>query len=155
MSESYELQAKLYDKYQELQKSGRTLTDRQILEMFMDLKKEFINLSSNVIALTNNLAIKNEPKIETKPYFQPSGNSANNIDLHIYHRIVNYAKKFRTDLDLDIVRERAKEIGMAASRISKERKIKIHEEENLDSRYPGKTRYYHQDILEEVFRLLF
>lgn len=155
MSESYELQAKLYDKYQELQKSGRLLSDRQILEMFMDLKKEFINLSSNVTALINNLAIKHEPKIETKAYFQPSENKAERSDTHLYHRITFYGKKFRPDLNQEDIRERAKEIGMMASRLSKERRIKIHEEDNLDSRYQGKIRYYHQDILNEVFRLIF
>lgn len=126
-------------------------TETKILEILSRLEDTI----SNIVALTNNLAIKYEPKIETNPYFKSSGDNVNNIDLHLYHRIVNYAKKFRTDLDLDIVRNRAKEIGMMSSRISKERKIKIHEEENLDSRYPGKTRYYHQDILQEVFRLLF
>lgn len=155
MSESYELQAKLYDKYQELQKSGRLLSDRQILEMFMDLKKEFINLSSNVTALINNLAIKHEPKIETKAYFQPSENKPERNDTHLYHRITFYGKKFRPDLNQEDIRERAKEIGMMASRLSKERRIRIHEEENLDSRYQGKIRYYHQDILNEVFRLIF
>lgn len=126
-------------------------TETKILEILSRLEGTI----SNIVALTNNLAIKYEPKIETNPYFKSSGDNVNNIDLHLYHRIVNYAKKFRTDLNLDTVRNRAKEIGMMSSRISKERKIKIHEEENLDSRYPGKTRYYHQDILQEVFRLLF
>ena len=111
--------------------------------------------NSNLIALINNLAIRNEPKIDTPKYFQPSENKPEKSDAHLYHRITFYGKKFRPDLNQEDVRERAKEIGMMASRLSKERKIRIHEEENLDSRYPGKTRYYHQDILNEVFRLIF
>jgi prophage antirepressor-like protein len=126
-------------------------TETKILDILIRLE----GTMSNMIALTNNLAIKYEPKTETKAYFQPSENKLERNDTHLYHRITFYGKKFRPDLNQEDIRERAKEIGMMASRLSKERRIRIHEEENLDSRYPGKIRYYHQDILSEVFRLIF
>ncbi len=119
------------------------------------MMKSIMDLASNMTAMLNNLAIRHEPKIETPKYFEPSSNDNSISDINLYHRIVNYGKKFRPDLDQSQVRERAKEIGMMASRLSKERKIRIVEEDNLDSRYPGKIKYYHQDILKEVFRLNF
>jgi len=127
--------------------SNDTKIDR-LIELMMQT-------NSNLTALINNMAIRHEPKIETPKYFEPSSNDNSISDINLYHRIVNYGKKFRPDLDQSQVRERAKEIGMMASRLSKERKIKIVEEDNLDSRYPGKIKYYHQDILKEVFRLNF
>ena len=127
--------------------SNDTKIDR-LIELMMQT-------NSNLTALINNMAIRHEPKIETPKYFEPSSNDNSISDINLYHRIVNYGKKFRPDLDQSQVRERAKEIGMMASRLSKERKIRIVEEDNLDSRYPGKIKYYHQDILKEVFRLNF
>jgi prophage antirepressor-like protein len=127
--------------------SNDTKIDR-LIELMMQT-------NSNLTALINNMAIKHEPKIETPKYFEPSSNDNSISDINLYHRIVNYGKKFRPDLDQSLVRERAKEIGMMASRLSKERKIRIVEEDNLDSRYQGKIKYYHQDILKEVFRLNF
>jgi prophage antirepressor-like protein len=127
--------------------SNDTKIDR-LIELMMQT-------NSNLTALINNMAIRHEPKIETPKYFEPSSNDNSISDINLYHRIVNYGKKFRPDLDQSQVRERAKEIGMMASRLSKERKIRIIEEDNLDSRYPGKIKYYHQDILKEVFRLNF
>jgi prophage antirepressor-like protein len=119
------------------------------------MMKSIMDLASNMTAMLNNLAIRHEPKIETPKYFEPSSNDNSISDINLYYRIVNYGKKFRPDLDQSLVRERAKEIGMMASRLSKERKIRIVEEDNLDSRYPGKIKYYHQEILKEVFRLNF
>jgi hypothetical protein len=111
--------------------------------------------NSNLTALVNNLAIKHEPKIETPKYFQSSFTNNSNEDIHLYHRITIYGKKFRPDLDQSQIRDRAKEIGMMASRLSKERNIRIIEEDNLDNRYQGKIRYYHQIVLKEVFDLIF
>jgi prophage antirepressor-like protein len=127
--------------------SNDTKIDR-LIELMMQT-------NSNLTALINNMAIRHEPKIETPKYFEPSSNDNSISDINLYHRIVNYGKKFRPDLDQSQVREQAREIGMIASRLSKERKIRIVEEDNLDSRYPGKIKYYHQDILKEVFRLNF
>lgn len=168
LSESTQIQAKLYDAYQALQKKV-AISEAKLSEILTgmqnqiasnqkdnaEIRKMISETNSNLVALLNNLAIKNEPKIETKAYFQPSENKAERNDTHLYHRITFYGKKFRPDLNQEDIRERAKEIGMMASRLSKERKIRIHEEDNLDSRYPGKIRYYHQDILSEVFRLIF
>ena len=168
LSESTQIQAKLYDAYQALQKKvaiseaklSEILTgmQNQIASNHKDnaeIRKMISEINSNLVALLNNLAIKNEPKIETKAYFQPSENKSERSDMNLYHRITFYGKKFRPDLNQEDIRERAKEIGMMASRLSKERKIMIQEEDNLDSRYQGKIRYYHQDILKEVFRLIF
>jgi prophage antirepressor-like protein len=127
--------------------SNDTKIDR-LIELMMQT-------NSNLTALVNNLAIKHEPKVETPKYFQPSFTNNSNEDIHLYHRITIYGKKFRPDLDQSQIRERAKEIGMMASRLSKERNIRIIEEDNLDNRYQGKIRYYHQDVLSEVFRLVF
>jgi len=125
-----------------------------IKEVKMDKLIELImQTNSNLTALINNLAIKYESKTETPKYFQPSQES--NIDYKKYHRIVNYGKKYMPNIDQNQVRERAKEIGMMASRLSKERNIKIVEEDNLDNRYSGKIRYYHENILNEVFGILF
>lgn len=168
LSESTQIQAKLYDAYQALQKKV-AISEAKLSEILTgmqsqiasnqkdnaEIRKMISETNSNLVALLNNLAIKNEPKIETKAYFQPSENKAERSDINLYHRITFYGKKFRPDLDQEDIRERAKEIGMMASRLSKERRIRIHEEENLDSRYQGKIRYYHQDILNEVFRLIF
>lgn len=168
MSESYELQAKLYDAYQALQKKV-AISEAKLSEILTgmqnqiasnqkdnaEIRKMISETNSNLVVLLNNLAIKHEPKIETDRYFQPSENTSNNVDIHLFHRIVAYGKKFRPDLNESLIKERAKEVGMFASRLSKERNIRIVEEENLDSRYPGKTRYYHQDILKEVFRKVF
>lgn len=129
---------------------GYNSNDRKI-DKLIEL---IMQTNSNLTVLINNLAIKAEPKTETPKYFQPSEDKGN-LDYHLYHRITIYGKKFRPDIDQFQIRERAKEMGMIASRMSKERKIKIIEEENLDSRYPGKTKYYHQDILNEVFKLIF
>ena len=127
--------------------SNDTKIDR-LIELMMQT-------NSNLTALVNNLAIKHEPKVETPKYFQPSFTNNSNEDIHLYHRITIYGKKFRPDLDQSQIRERAKEIGMMASRLSKERNIRIIEEDNLDNRYQGKIRYYHQDVLSEVFKVVF
>jgi prophage antirepressor-like protein len=127
--------------------SNDTKIDR-LIELMMQT-------NSNLTALVNNLAIKHEPKIETPKYFQPSFTNNSNEDIHLYHRITIYGKKFRPDLDQSQIRDRAKEIGMMASRLSKERNIRIIEEDNLDNRYQGKIRYYHQNVLKEVFDLIF
>lgn len=125
----------------------------KLFEMVADTNKKLVDLISNMTAINNNIAIKHEPKTEIPKYFQPSQES--NIDYKKYHRIVNYGKKFMPNIDQNQVRERAKEIGMMASRLSKERNIKIVEEDNLDNRYSGKIRYYHENILNEVFGILF
>ena len=114
-----------------------------------------IQTNSNLTALVNNLAIKHEPKTETPKYFQPSFSDNSNEDIHLYHRITIYGKKFRPDLDQSQIRERAKEIGMMASRLSKERNIQIIKEDNLDGRFQNKISYYHQNVLKEVFDLIF
>jgi prophage antirepressor-like protein len=114
-----------------------------------------IQTNSNLTALVNNLAIKHEPKTETPKYFQPSFSNNSNDDIHLYHRITIYGKKFRPDLDQSQIRERAKEIGMMASRLSKERNIQIIKEDNLDGRFQNKISYYHQNVLKEVFDLIF
>jgi hypothetical protein len=126
-----------------------------IIQSIVNMQKQFIELNSNVTALINNLAINNETRVETPKYFQPSLSSNSNEDIHLYHRIVNYGKKFRPDLDQSQVRERAKEIGMMASRFSKERNIQIIKEDNLDGRFQNKISYYHQNVLKEVFDLIF
>lgn len=146
MSESYELQARLYDAYESLKKNTQGINQNQILSLIVDMQKQFLQLNSNVTALINNLAIKNEPKQQLED---------NKIDTHLYHRIVNYGRKFRTDLNEQLIKERAMEIGQIAKRMSREKKYQVIEEDSLDSRYPNKTRYYHQDILKEVFRLIF
>ena len=114
-----------------------------------------IQTNSNLTALVNNLAIKHEPKTETPKYFQPSFSDNSNEDIHLYHRITIYGKKFRPDLDQSQIRDRAKEIGMMASRLSKERNIQIIKEDNLDGRFQNKISYYHQNVLKEVFDLIF
>jgi hypothetical protein len=155
MSESYELQAKLYDAYETLKNKSKSFVSlqegiqNQITQMqvqIIELQKQFLQLNSNVTALINNLAIKNEPKPELED---------NKIGAHMYYRIVNYGRKFRTDLNEQLIKERAMEIGQIAKRMSREKKYQVIEEDSLDSRYPNKTRYYHQDILKEVFRLIF
>ena len=146
MSESYELQAKLYDAYQKQREQIQSINPNQILSLIVDMQKQFLQLNSNVTALINNLAIKNEMKPELED---------NKIDAHLYYRIVNYGRKFRTDLNEQLIKERAMEIGQIAKRMSREKKYQVIEEDSLDSRYPNKTRYYHQDILKEVFRLIF
>jgi hypothetical protein len=127
--------------------SNDTKIDR-LIELIMQT-------NSNLTALVNNLAIKHEPKVETPKYFQPSFSNNSNDDIHLYHRITIYGKKFRPDLDQSQIRERAKEIGMMASRLSKERNIQIIKEDNLDGRFQNKISYYHQNVLKEVFDLIF
>jgi prophage antirepressor-like protein len=127
--------------------SNDTKIDR-LIELMMQT-------NSNLTALVNNLAIKHEPKVETSKYFQPSFSSNSNDDIHLYHRITIYGKKFRPDLDQSQIRDRAKEIGMMASRLSKERNIQIIKEDNLDGRFQNKISYYHQNVLKEVFDLIF
>jgi len=127
--------------------SNDTKIDR-LIELMMQT-------NSNLTALVNNLAIKHEPKTETPKYFQPSFSDNSNEDIHFYHRITIYGKKFRPDLDQSQIRERAKEIGMMASRLSKERNIQIIKEDNLDGRFQNKISYYHQNVLKEVFDLIF
>jgi prophage antirepressor-like protein len=127
--------------------SNDTKIDR-LIELMMQT-------NSNLTALVNNLAIKHEPKTETPKYFQPSFSNNSNEDIHLYHRITIYGKKFRPDLDQSQIRERAKEIGMMASRLSKERNIQIIKEDNLDGRFQNKISYYHQNVLKEVFDLIF
>lgn len=127
--------------------SNDTKIDR-LIELMMQT-------NSNLTALVNNLAIKHEPKTETPKYFQPSFSSNSNEDIHLYHRITIYGKKFRPDLDQSQIRDRAKEIGMMASRLSKERNIQIIKEDNLDGRFQNKISYYHQNVLKEVFDLIF
>jgi prophage antirepressor-like protein len=127
--------------------SNDTKIDR-LIELMMQT-------NSNLTALVNNLAIKHEPKIETPKYFQPSFSNNSNEDIHLYHRITIYGKKFRPDLDQSQIRDRAKEIGMMASRLSKERNIQIIKEDNLDGRFQNKISYYHQNVLKEVFDLIF
>jgi prophage antirepressor-like protein len=127
--------------------SNDTKIDR-LIELMMQT-------NSNLTALVNNLAIKHEPKIETPKYFQPSFTNNSNEDIHLYHRITIYGKKFRPDLDQSQIRDRAKEIGMMASRLSKERNIQIIKEDNLDGRFQNKISYYHQNVLKEVFDLIF
>ncbi|MFZ9300936.1 MAG: Bro-N domain-containing protein [Chitinophagaceae bacterium] len=134
-----------------IRKTGSYNSNDNKIDKLIEL---MMQTNSNLTVLINNLAIKAEPKTETPKYFQPSEDNGN-LDYHLYHRITIYGKKFRPDIDQTQIRERAREMGMIASRMSKERKIKIIEEENIDSRYPGKTKYYHQDILNEVFRLIF
>jgi len=134
---------------------GVQLDGNLIIQSIVNMQKQFIELNSNVTALINNLAINNETRVETPKYFQPSLSSNSNEDIHLYHRIVNYGKKFRPDLDQSQVRERAKEIGMMASRFSKERNIQIIKEDNLDGRFQNKISYYHQNVLKEVFDLIF
>jgi hypothetical protein len=120
------------------------------------MQKQFLQLNSNVTALVNNLAIKNESKIQIPKYYQTSEKlEEEKLDVHLYHRITIYGKKFRPDLDQSIVKERAKEIGMMASRLSKEKGIQIIKEDNLDGRYQNKISYYHENILKEVFDLIF
>lgn len=127
--------------------SNDTKIDR-LIELMMQT-------NSNLTALVNNLAIKHEPKTETPKYFQPSFSDNSNEDIHLYHRITIYGKKFRPDLDQSQIRDRAKEIGMMASRLSKERNIQIIKEDNLDGRFQNKISYYHQNVLKEVFDLIF
>jgi len=156
MSESYELQAKLYDAYQKQREQIQSINPNQILSLIVDMQKQFLQLNSNVTALVNNLAIKNEPKIQIPKYYQTSEKlEEEKLDVHLYHRITIYGKKFRPDLDQSIVKERAKEIGMMASRLSKEKGIQIIKEDNLDGRYQNKISYYHQNVLKEVFDLIF
>ena len=156
MSESYELQAKLYDAYQKQREQIQGINPNQILSLIVDMQKQFLQLNSNVTALVNNLAIKNEPKIQIPKYYQTSEKlEEEKLDVHLYHRITIYGKKFRPDLDQSIVKERAKEIGMMASRLSKEKGIQIIKEDNLDGRYQNKISYYHQNVLKEVFDLIF
>jgi hypothetical protein len=119
------------------------------------MMKSIMDLASNMTAMLNNLAIKHEPKTETPKYFQPSFSNNSNEDIHLYHRITIYGKKFRPDLDQSQIRDRAKEIGMMASRLSKERNIQIIKEDNLDGRFQNKISYYHQNVLKEVFDLIF
>ena len=156
MSESYELQAKLYDAYQKQREQIQRINPNQILSLIVDMQKQFLQLNSNVTALINNMAVKNEPRIETPKYYQTSERlEQEKLDVHLYHRITIYGKKFRPDLDQSLVRERAKEIGMMASRLSKEKGIQIIKEDNLDGRYQNKVSYYHQNVLKEVFDLIF
>ena len=156
MSESYELQAKLYDAYQKQREQIQSINPNQILSLIVDMQKQFLQLNSNVTALINNLAVKNETRIETPKYYQTSERlEQKKLDIHLYHRITIYGKKFRPDIDQSLVRERAKEIGMMASRLSKEKRIQIIKEDNLDGRYQNKISYYHENILKEVFDLIF
>lgn len=134
---------------------GVQLDGNLIIQSIVNMQKQFIELNSNVTALLNNLAIKHEPKVETPKYFQPSNTKNFNEDVHLYHRITIYGKKFRPDLDQSQIRDRAKEIGMMASRFSKERNIQIIKEDNLDGRFQNKISYYHQNVLKEVFDLIF
>ena len=155
MSYSYSLQAKVYDLFQSMKSKIESINPNQIMLIIANMQKQFIELNSNVTALLNNLAIKHEPKVETPKYFQPSNTKNSNEDVHLYHRITIYGKKFRPDLDQSQIRERAKEIGMMASRFSKERNIQIIKEDNLDGRFQNKISYYHQNVLKEVFDLIF
>lgn len=156
MSYSYSLQAKVYDQFQLMKNSIQSINPNQILSLIVDMQKQFLQLNSNVTALINNLAVKSEPRIETPKYYQTSERlEQEKLDVHLYHRITIYGKKFRSDLDQSLVRERAKEIGMMASRLSKEKGIQIIKEDNLDGRYQNKISYYHQNVLKEVFDLIF
>jgi hypothetical protein len=110
-------------------------------------------IDGRFVAVLDNL--EPAPKVETPKYFQPSFTNNSNEDIHLYHRITIYGKKFRPDLDQSQVRDRAKEIGMMASRLSKERNIQIIKEDNLDGRFQNKISYYHQNVLKEVFDLIF
>ena len=156
MSESYELQAKLYDAYQKQREQIQSINPNQILSLIVDMQKQFLQLNSNVTALINNMAVKNEPRIEIPKYYQTSEKlEEERLDVLLYHRITIYGKKFRPDLDQSTVRDRAKEIGMMASRLSKEKNIQIIKEDNLDGRFQNKISYYHQNVLKEVFDLIF
>jgi hypothetical protein len=156
MSESYELQAKLYDAYQKQKEQIQSINPNQILSLIVDMQKQFLQLNSNVTALINNMAVKNETRIEIPKYYQTSEKlEQEKLDAHLYHRITIYGKKFRPDLDQSTVRDRAKEIGMMASRLSKEKNIQIIKEDNLDGRFQNKISYYHQNVLKEVFDLIF
>ena len=156
MSESYELQAKLYDAYQKQKEQIQSINPNQILSLIVDMQKQFLQLNSNVTALINNMAVKNETRIEIPKYYQTSEKlEQEKLDAHLYHRITIYGKKFRPDLDQSTVRDRAKEIGMMASRLSKEKNIQIIKEDNLDGRFQNKICYYHQNVLKEVFDLIF
>lgn len=156
MSESYELQAKLYDAYQKQREQIQSINPNQILSLIVDMQKQFLQLNSNVTALINNMAVKNETRIEIPKYYQTSEKlEEEKLDVHLYHRITIYGKKFRPDLDQSTVRDRAKEIGMMASRLSKEKGIQIIKEDNLDGRFQNKISYYHQNVLKEVFDLIF
>jgi hypothetical protein len=156
MSESYELQAKLYDAYQKQREQIQSINPNQILSLIVDMQKQFLQLNSNVTALINNMAVKNETRIEIPKYYQTSEKlEQEKLDAHLYHRITIYGKKFRPDLDQSTVRDRAKEIGMMASRLSKEKNIQIIKEDNLDGRFQNKISYYHQNVLKEVFDLIF
>ncbi len=146
MSESYELQAKLYDAYQKQKEQIQSINPNQILSLIVDMQKQFLQLNSNVTALINNMAVKNETRIEIPKYYQTSEKlEQEKLDAHLYHRITIYGKKFRPDLDQSTVRDRAKEIGMMASRLSKEKNIQIIKEDNLDGRFQNKISYYHQN----------
>ena len=156
MSESYDLQAKLYDAYQKQREQIQSINPNQILSLIVDMQKQFLQLNSNVTALINNMAVKNEPRIEIPKYYQTSDKlEQEKLDVLLYHRITIYGKKFRPDLDQSTVRDRAKEIGMMASRLSKEKNIQIIKEDNLDGRFQNKISYYHQNVLKEVFDLIF
>lgn len=156
MSESYELQAKLYDAYQKQREQIQSINPNQILSLIVDMQKQFLQLNSNVTALINNMAVKNETRIEIPKYYQTFQKlEEEKLDVHLYHRITIYGKKFRPDLDQSTVRDRAKEIGMMASRLSKEKNIQIIKEDNLDGRFQNKISYYHQNVLKEVFDLIF
>jgi hypothetical protein len=153
MSYSYSLQAKVYDAFQTAKiKLAQVSNLDARLDKLIEL---MMHNNSNLTALVNNLAIKHEPKVETPKYFQPSFTNNSNEDIHLYHRITIYGKKFRPDLDQSQIRDRAKEIGMMASRLSKERNIQIIKEDNLDGRFQNKISYYHQNVLKEVFDLIF
>lgn len=156
MSESYELQAKLYDAYQKQKEQIQSINPNQILSLIVDMQKQFLQLNSNVTALINNMAVKNETRIEIPKYYHTSEKlEEERLDVLLYHRITIYGKKFRPDLDQSTVRDRAKEIGMMASRLSKEKNIQIIKEDNLDGRFQNKISYYHQNVLKEVFDLIF
>jgi hypothetical protein len=153
MSYSYSLQAKVYDAFQTAKVKLAQVSNLDArLDKLIEL---MMHNNSNLTALVNNLAIKHEPKVEAPKYFQPSFTNNSNEDIHLYHRITIYGKKFRPDLDQSQIRERAKEIGMMATRLSKERNIQIIKEDNLDGRFQNKISYYHQNVLKEVFDLIF
>ena len=80
-------------------------------------------------------------------------------DNHIINELIDMVvldKKLQEELNgMFTGKKRAKEIGMMASRLSKEKGIQIIKEDNLDGRYQNKISYYHENILKEVFDLIF
>lgn len=138
MSESYELQAKLYDRYQALQKKvGQSA--KEIENKYFHLMDQRLStmegLLSNITALVNNLAIQQTPP-------QPPTDDPSN-----YFRVVEYGELFYSHIPKSTHMDNAKAMGGMVASISKKLGYKVVQVQN--GKYPANT--YHKNALKEAY----